>query len=89
MGKKPKKNFKGSLIIKPTKDQALPIIIIALLVGGVLILVHQVIEYGVLFNPDDFFHHENISLVIIAFALGLTVPLLLVYQKKKRKQAHK
>lgn len=49
---------------------AIPIILIII---GVLILIHQLIVYGVFFTLSDFFHHEGIAMVTIFFGLGMMV----------------
>lgn len=43
------------------------------ILGGVLILIHQLVTNGNLVNFHDVFHHEWFAGVSIAFGLGLGV----------------
>jgi len=66
------------------KKSTIVIIIIVLLLGAGAILIHQLVNWGMLFNPDDFLHHENFALLLVAFAGGLSVPVIVVFWRKNK-----
>ena len=47
------------------------LITVASLVAGALILIHQYLIGGVWFEVDQYLHHENIAVTLIAFGTGV------------------
>lgn len=56
---------------------------------AIMILVHQVINWGMWWKWSDFLHHENFAAVMFAFSGGVAFVFVSVWwfkQKQKEKQ---
>ena len=57
----------------------------AFIAGGIAVLIHQVIYWNVIFEPSDFLHHENFSVILIGVGIAILVTIALIEKKNRAK----
>jgi len=62
-------------LVKKVRDFLIPII---LLVAAFLIILDQVIRFGIVWEWNQVFHHENFALALISLALGMLLSHVLL-----------
>jgi len=67
-----------------TNKQAVLILILFSLTA-LVILLHQLTHYGMLFNLNDFLHHENFAIILVVFGLGIFLGIFAITQSKKNR----
>jgi len=55
----------------------------ACILAGVVIAIHQTVTWNVIFEADDFLHHENFTIILIGIGVAVLVTVALIGKKNR------